>query len=112
MPLINTASTHDTVTPCAEVQSSVQHLIGSVNAHEELSLTNIILFQILGKTRKPLTPLQKQMLITTFEAKPFPEKVEIHQLAGLLNISKEKVDHWFRKKRCEGRQVGSKPMGK
>ena len=52
------------------------------------------------------------MLITTFEAKPFPEKVEIRQLAGLLNISKEKVDHWFRKKRCEERQVGSKPMGK
>ena len=38
--------------------------------------------------------------------------MEVHQLAGLLNISKRKVGNWFRKKRCEGRHVRSLQMGK
>ena len=46
----NTANTHDTVTSCTEVQSLVQHLIGTIVTHDELSLTNIFFFRENKKT--------------------------------------------------------------
>ena len=49
----------------------------------------------LGKKRKVVTPYQKQVLVKRFQAKPYLERGEKHQLAESLNMSDESIVSWF-----------------
>ena len=46
-----------------------------------------------------------------FQAKPFLDKEDIHQLTLSLNITERRVRKWFEKKRSEERRKGSLHKG-
>ena len=61
----------------------------------------------LGKVKKYMTPYQAQTLLRRYEAKPYLELGESHQLAQSLNISEVRIRHWFIERRS-----GQKKRGK
>ena len=60
----------------------------------------------LGMKRKVLTPYQKQVLVKRFQAKPYLEPGEKHQLAESLNMSDESVVRWFNTRRRSTKKKG------
>ena len=56
---------------------------------------------ITGKARNEMTTYQKKMSMKIFQAKPYLEWDERHQLAKLLNVSGEMILKWYEKK-CYG----------
>ena len=70
------------------------------------------MFPTLGRTMKRPTARQKQILMNTFQAKPYPEIEEKYELAKLLNISKKRVDEWFyNRRRFERNKEHSSHLG-
>ena len=63
-------------------------------------------YNIIGKIRKSLNTFQKLLLTKSFQANPYLEDNEMHQYARLLNLSKERISRWYKKKRCTERQAG------
>ena len=64
-----------------------------------MQLKSTLITEIISTSgKKPtfFTEKQKQVLMKWFEAKPYLELGEKHQLAELLNISDEKISRWFR----------------
>ena len=57
------------------------------------------MFLYLGEARNYLTPYQTQILVRWYEANPYLEWEERHQLAQLLNISEERIKDWFSARR-------------
>ena len=53
-----------------------------------------------------MTPDQTQILVRRYEANPYLEREASHQLARLLNISEERIKHWFRDRRNRQRKSG------
>ena len=51
-----------------------------------------------------MTAYQKQSLRKSFQAKPYMEKDEKHQLAKSFNISEKKIVKWYEKRRYQIRQ--------
>ena len=55
---------------------------------------------------------QKQILMKTFEAKPYLRKEEKYELSNVVNITKERIETWFKKRRQKVKKDGSKYIGK
>ena len=46
-----------------------------------------------------MTPYQTKILVRRYEADPYLEPEERHQLAQSLNISEERIKEWFSQRR-------------
>ena len=75
--------------------------------------TNDLVISITGLERSPsfkvtkhLTKDQEQTLIKIFQAKPYLEREERHQLARLLNITESRISRWYGKRRQLTKQAG------
>ena len=53
-------------------------------------------FNIIGKRKKRMTEYQTQTLMKYFQANPYMEIEEKHQLARSFNISANAIARWFR----------------
>ena len=76
---------------------------------EYIQLRSILIikrFSTIGKTRQYFTPYQQQILVKRFQAKPYLEPGEKHQLARSLNTSDKRIRHWFKYRRCVRRKQG------
>ena len=60
----------------------------------------------LGKAIKYMTPDQTQILVRRYEANPYLEREERHQLAQLLNVSEERIKRWFKDRRRKETKSG------
>ena len=64
-----------------------------------------------SKRGKQKSRYQKDILMKTFEAKPYLENKEKFALAGVLNITKRRIENWFSKRRFGKRKDESKHKG-
>ena len=76
--------------------------------HGRLTLCHLCSLNIIyiAKLPKFLSANQTQVLRKSFHSKPYLEKKELHQLAGLLNVSEGKIRMWYGKKRYKSRLAG------
>ena len=72
------------------------------NSHE-MYFTKIL--TSLQKTGGKFTKYQVQVLMTMFKVNAFPGDEEICQIARSLSTTKERIKHWFEKRRyCKRRE--------
>ena len=60
----------------------------------------------LARKKKNVTPYQKQLLVKRFQANPYLELGEKHQLAESLNMSEESIVSWFSVRRYYTKKKG------
>ena len=58
----------------------------------------------IAERRKPLTSNERNALMKSFQANPYPELEEKHQLAKSLNISETWISQWFSMERSKKRK--------
>ena len=61
---------------------------------------------MLEKTRTKLTSNQTEALMKTFQAKPYLEREEKHQLAKSVNMSERSIAYWFANQRAKSKNDG------
>ena len=61
----------------------------------------------LGRAKKFMTQYQTQTLLRRYEANPYLELEERHQLAQSLNITGERIRLWFVHRRYKQRKSGT-----
>ena len=69
-------------------------------------MSSLFFHYYLGRRKKYLTAHQEQILTNSFHSKPYPENVEMHQLAQSLNLNKGKIKKWYENRRYQSRQAG------